>query len=204
MDLIFSKDFGLNTQARFSLPTYCSYWKVILMSLRFFLLPKVCAETIKYGQGIQECLSRPYHFEFFEGCLQQILLGQFLNTLHQIWGICTKYVLKVTRRHNTILSKSYKGLGLILSLQNRTKSKVDMFFASCTTFWPNFILILHQKFYGKIEGVTFKTQLCLWWRHKIFKCVDSPKTQKSKYLEKFFKKLTYCTLWATIFQKIVF
>ena len=27
------------------------------------------------------CLSRPYHFRFFKGCLPQILLGQFLNTM---------------------------------------------------------------------------------------------------------------------------
>ena len=27
------------------------------------------------------CLGRPYHFRFFKGCLAQILLGPFLNTL---------------------------------------------------------------------------------------------------------------------------
>ena len=27
------------------------------------------------------CLSRPYQFKFFQGCLPQILLGPFLNTL---------------------------------------------------------------------------------------------------------------------------
>ena len=27
------------------------------------------------------CLGRPYHFKFFKGCLPQILLGPFLNTL---------------------------------------------------------------------------------------------------------------------------
>ena len=29
-------------------------------------------------------LSRPYHFKFFKGCLPQILLGLFMNTLTQI------------------------------------------------------------------------------------------------------------------------
>ena len=29
-------------------------------------------------------LGRPYHFKFFKGCLPQILLGPFLNTLTQI------------------------------------------------------------------------------------------------------------------------
>ena len=30
------------------------------------------------------CLSRPYSFNFFKGCLPQILLGPILNTLSQI------------------------------------------------------------------------------------------------------------------------
>ena len=30
------------------------------------------------------CLGRPYHFNFFKGCLLQILLGPFLNTLNHI------------------------------------------------------------------------------------------------------------------------
>ena len=30
------------------------------------------------------CLSRPYPFKFFKGCLPQILLGPLLNTLSQI------------------------------------------------------------------------------------------------------------------------
>ena len=29
------------------------------------------------------CLSRPYPFRFFKGCLPQILLGPFLNTFSQ-------------------------------------------------------------------------------------------------------------------------
>ena len=31
------------------------------------------------------CISRPYHFKFFRGCLPQIFLGPFLNTLTQIY-----------------------------------------------------------------------------------------------------------------------
>ena len=31
------------------------------------------------------CLSRPYHFKFFKGCLPQILLSPFLNTLTHIF-----------------------------------------------------------------------------------------------------------------------
>ena len=30
-------------------------------------------------------LNRPFHFKFFKGCLPQIFLGPFYNTLFQIW-----------------------------------------------------------------------------------------------------------------------
>ena len=32
----------------------------------------------------QKCISRLYHFKFFSGCLPQILLGPFLDTLSHI------------------------------------------------------------------------------------------------------------------------
>ena len=38
-------------------------------------------------------LSRPYHFKFFKGCLPQILLGPFLNTLTHIFLHLTKVVI---------------------------------------------------------------------------------------------------------------
>ena len=31
------------------------------------------------------CLGRPYHFNFFKGCLPRILLGLFLNTLSHLY-----------------------------------------------------------------------------------------------------------------------
>ena len=31
------------------------------------------------------CLSRPYRFKFSKGCLPQILLGAFLNTLTEMY-----------------------------------------------------------------------------------------------------------------------
>ena len=37
-------------------------------------------------QSIQECLSRPRSFKFFKGCLPQILLSPFLNTLSQLYS----------------------------------------------------------------------------------------------------------------------
>ena len=31
------------------------------------------------------CLRKPYQFNFFKGCLPQILLGAFLNTFSHMW-----------------------------------------------------------------------------------------------------------------------
>ena len=40
--------------------------------------------------------SRPYHFKFFKGCLPQILLGSFLNTLsHMLPCILLVILLKI-------------------------------------------------------------------------------------------------------------
>ena len=38
-------------------------------------------------------LSRPYHFTFFKGCLPQILLGPFWNTLPQMVLLIQQMVL---------------------------------------------------------------------------------------------------------------
>ena len=40
-------------------------------------------DQVKFVKIIK-CLSRPYPFKLFKGCLPQILLGPFLNTLNQI------------------------------------------------------------------------------------------------------------------------
>ena len=48
------------------------------------------------------CLSRPYHFKFFKGCLPQILLGPFLNTLTQI--ILSSLALFIFRKLDHFIS----------------------------------------------------------------------------------------------------
>ena len=42
-------------------------------------------------------LGRPYTFKFFEGCLSQILLGPFLNTLSQmlVWNYQFVFVKEI-------------------------------------------------------------------------------------------------------------
>ena len=34
-----------------------------------------------------DCFGRPYHFKCFENCLQQTLLGPFLNTLSHLTAV---------------------------------------------------------------------------------------------------------------------
>ena len=45
---------------------------------------KICGRQPLKIWSDMVCLSRPYHFKIFEGCLPQILLGPFLNILAQI------------------------------------------------------------------------------------------------------------------------
>ena len=42
---------------------------------------KTCGRQPLKIRSDMVCLSRSYHFKFFKGCLQQTLLGPFLNTL---------------------------------------------------------------------------------------------------------------------------
>ena len=46
-------------------------------------------DQVKFVEDILDkcvvCWGRPYHFKFFKGCLPQILLGPFLNTLSQMF-----------------------------------------------------------------------------------------------------------------------
>ena len=41
-------------------------------------------EDSLFEEGIMVSLNRPYHFKFFKGCLPQVLLGPFLNSLTHI------------------------------------------------------------------------------------------------------------------------
>ena len=43
---------------------------------------KFVEDSLKKSEVV--CLGRPYYFKFFIGCLSQILLGPFLNTLSHI------------------------------------------------------------------------------------------------------------------------
>ena len=42
---------------------------------------KFVEDSLKKYKVIRSAYGRPYHFIFFKGCLPQILLGSFLNTL---------------------------------------------------------------------------------------------------------------------------
>ena len=70
-------------------------------------LPPLLDADILYGWPHMLCLSRPYHFKVFKGCLPQILLGPFLNTLTHtvlqtegaIWGSFIKENTFIKKRH---------------------------------------------------------------------------------------------------------
>ena len=64
--------------------TYC---RVLAMSLMFTSCRVHAMNHLTKYISINQtrsCLSKPYHFKFLIGCLPQILLGLFLNTLTQL------------------------------------------------------------------------------------------------------------------------
>ena len=59
--------------------------KVIKYVSRYSRMDRVkFVEDSLFEEGMMVSLNRPYHFKFFKGCLPQILLGPFLNTLTHI------------------------------------------------------------------------------------------------------------------------
>ena len=54
-----------------------------VIALYFFSLGNKWDKVFKNGPS-KICWGRPYYFNFFKGCLPQILLGPFWNTLSQI------------------------------------------------------------------------------------------------------------------------
>ena len=51
------------------------------------------------------CLGRPYHFKFFNGCLPQISLGPFLNTLPNI--VLGEFNLDLSHNQFSLLKECY-------------------------------------------------------------------------------------------------
>ena len=83
----------------------------------YYLLPKNMEDSqlslILSMFGSRYYLGRPYHFKFFKGCLPQILLGPFLNTLTH-----TNQFDKFSGSHPEICS--------IKNLQNFVKLKAKL------------------------------------------------------------------------------
>ena len=52
---------------------------------------KICGRQPLKIRSDMVCLSRPYHFKFFKGCLSQILVVLFLNTSAHMLMIRVKY-----------------------------------------------------------------------------------------------------------------
>ena len=53
------------------------------------------------------CLGRPFHFKFFKGCLPQILLGPFLNTLTYIFANPMRLLKESKHSHVEFFSRTW-------------------------------------------------------------------------------------------------
>ena len=96
-----------------------------------------------------DCLSRPYHFKFFKGCLPQILLGPFLNTLTHLFLnfiILMAFLLQTYIRNiiNWVSKLFLRSMYLELWLQLIQKNLPKMFLQSEfpeVSFWNSLILL---------------------------------------------------------------
>ena len=59
--------------------TFCNIFPAVFIKILEIIWDKV----FKNGPS-NFCVSRPYSFKFFKGCLPKILLGPFLNTLSHL------------------------------------------------------------------------------------------------------------------------
>ena len=82
------------------------------------------------------CLGRPYRFKFFKGCLPQILLGLFLNTLTQM----INFALIYTNFFKVINKVTFIKKAFCISIQIGQKSKklLDMHIFSLSRLFQMF------------------------------------------------------------------
>ena len=64
------------------------------------------------------CLSRPHHFKFFEGCLPQVLLGSFLNTLPYFFQILVRALFQQWNLSTTNMLLAFLNLPALKSHTN--------------------------------------------------------------------------------------
>ena len=69
----------------------------------------------------KKCLDRPYHLKSFKGCLPQILLGPFLNTLTQMM-LCSKDIWIFVFLVNSQTSKPATSSYTLLHIRSYTRS----------------------------------------------------------------------------------
>ena len=70
---------------------------LIILSL---IWAKVLKVALKKFEGIWSALGRPYSFQFFKGCLSQILLSPFLNNLNNFtWNFCSHQCNYFIKKH---------------------------------------------------------------------------------------------------------
>ena len=90
-------------------------------------------------------LSRPYPFNFFKGCLRQIFLGPFLNTLSQTYLTCT---LNISQ--GSIFLRNH------FNYENSFKYSVLYYYIG------NFSFIIFISFYSKCYLSFFRTGVRLY------------------------------------------
>ena len=100
----------------------CSNLNHKICSIKYYLLtvPKSGRLLVMVASDMV-CLSRPYDFKLFKGCLPQILLGPFLNTLSHI-------LVLVSRESKTMRPSCFQIICSKIFFKSYRKSSVlDLF-----------------------------------------------------------------------------
>ena len=95
------------------------------------------------------CLSRLHHFKFFKGCLPQIFLGPFLNTLTRIMNAFISYLKNIyiftpnsIKYFNFTLTASNSPSIYLLSASNANIKKMSEIYAKLAIKTSNANIVL--------------------------------------------------------------
>ena len=108
------------------------------------------------------CLSRPCHFKFLKGCLSQILLGPFLNTLSHLRYSCS--LTHIIRFWMHLLTLSRPIVFIIWSLD-----------ISCINFRIRFSI---YPLFSTIFSAKVSRKFMVQWLNRIFSCRSIPYTNE--------------------------
>ena len=118
------------------------YYKKLCQYIKFpvflFIFKDLCHQNWEKKVVLSNnCLSRPYYFKVFKGCLPQILLCPFLNTLSQIFTKVASLSCGLTSSETFLKQTIFKRA------------------ASSLTFAVNYLIVIFHKIWLQFSVTLF-------------------------------------------------